>query len=397
MDFEPQGGWACVSKIQSVGTTTVTTPGSGYSNVFPVTFTGGTPTRAATGVGYATAGAISRIDIIDAGAGYASAPTPVLTAGGGSSGVATAALGVLAPKQIAVVSCTLTPAQELLANNTLRGDYNAADPFNGKKSAAGQLVCIPNQQMIAAFMKAVVGGSIQNVVTGAGPYTHTAKLGALTPLSFVIEQQFNVAGSLRYQRGVGMRINQITIPIDATGGTPWTLDMMGSDVQANTTPYNASAPTDWRALGVPMDYTQLAAADVKLGGSAVGYIKKGSIQANFNLDGTDYRVGGAATRGSAVPNTFAQITGSLTLTLDNIAVLAVITAGTATSFGLKWTMGAGSFECDLDRLFIQKTGPVIKDGGNVDVDVQFRAAYDTTNQTSLRTITINDQPAASYL
>lgn len=397
IDFEPQGGWACVNKLQSVASVTITTAGTAYSNQFPVTFTGGTPTRSATGIGYATAGAITRVDVIDAGAGYASAPTPVFTAGGGASGVGTTLLGVLNTKQIAVIAETLTPAQELLQNNGLRGDFNAQDPFNGKKSAAGQLVLIPNQQIAALLLKAAVGGSIQNVVTGAGPYTHTAKLGALTPLSFVIEKQFNVAGNLRYQRTVGARINKITIPIDATNGTQWTVDFMASDVQANTTPYNAAAAVDWRSLGVPMDYTQLAAADVKLGGASVAYIKKGSIDINFGLDGTDYRVGGGATRGSAVPSTFTMITGTLTLTTDNTAMLAVITAGTATSLGFKWTMGAGSFELDLDRVFIQKNGPTIANGGVVDVVCQFRCAYDVTNATSLRTITINDQPATNYV
>lgn len=393
IDYENPAGW---NGIKTGGVNAVSTSGgSAYTNGWqPVSFSGGTPTRVAVAYGNVVAGVPASIIVTDAGAGYASAPTATLP--GGSGATITPSLGVVNARQIAVLSSTMVPAQELLPNQSLRGDFNMLDPAFGKKSASGQLVVIPNQQLVQFFLKSIVGGGAQTVVTGAGPYTHTNKLGNLTPISFILENFFNIGGTYKYQRAVGCRINQLTIPIDSTGLTPWTMDVLAADVQANAAAY-AAAPTDWRSLGTPLDYTQLAAADVTIGGSAVAYIQKGSLSFNFNLGPDDYRVGGSATRGSLVPQGPAQITGNLTLVLDSTGPLTLITAGTASSITLKWTIGAHSILLALDRLWVQKTGPAVKDGSAVEVDVQVRAVYDATNTTSFRSVVINDQTGPTYI
>lgn len=75
----PNGGVASV---------TITNGGTGYSNSFAVTFTGGGGTGA-TGTATAKSGVIISVQITNPGSGYTSAPTAVFTAGGGSSGAGT--------------------------------------------------------------------------------------------------------------------------------------------------------------------------------------------------------------------------------------------------------------------------------------------------------------------
>ena len=60
-------------------------------------------------------------------------------------------------------------------------------------------------------------------------------------------------------------------------------------------------------------------------------------------------------------------------------------------------MGTHSFQFCMDRLFIEKTGPAIKDDNAIFIDVNFRAAYDTTNQSMFRAIVINDQAGTVYV
>lgn len=82
----------------------ITTAGTGYSNSFAVTFTGGGGTGAA-GTATASGGAIQSVTITATGSGYSSNPTPVLTAGAGTGGLATA--GILHVDTFDVVNLTI--------------------------------------------------------------------------------------------------------------------------------------------------------------------------------------------------------------------------------------------------------------------------------------------------
>ncbi len=82
----------------------VTDGGSGYSDSFAVTFSGGGGSGAAA-TATATSGVIQSITLTNFGTGYTSAPTPVLSAGGGSSGTATA--GILNLNTLDVINVTI--------------------------------------------------------------------------------------------------------------------------------------------------------------------------------------------------------------------------------------------------------------------------------------------------
>ena len=83
---------ALTGGTNAIAAAVVTAGGTGYSDSFAVTFTGGGGSGAA-GTATALDGVIVSIAITAAGTGYTSAPTPVPTAGGGSGGTAVAVLG----------------------------------------------------------------------------------------------------------------------------------------------------------------------------------------------------------------------------------------------------------------------------------------------------------------
>lgn len=301
------------------------------------------------------------------------------------------AKGTPVGKKIAVVSCGIVPAQELLDNPTIRGDFNSSDPASGRKSASGQIVMIPNITVNPWLHKWLTGNL---TVTGASdPYTNSSKIAADVAKSCVVEVDYDIGGTHRYARASGVRINRWGIPINFEGFLQYSLDCLGKDVTIETSAYDATLAPDWSA-GSPLDMMQLASADVKLGGSAVGYINSGNIDIAANLFADDYRVGAAGARGSLVPQRH-QVTGSLKLVVDSTAVLTLITGSAATSLSFKWTNAANrTFQLDLPRVFLQKTGPALQDGP-IMVDVSFRAAYDTGEGTMCKFTTINDQDGAT--
>ena len=80
----------------------VSNGGTGYSNSFTVTFTGGGATTSATGKAYAVGGVIQRIVVQTGGEGYVSVPAIDLSAGGGINAVVT---GYLKERAKPMVTC----------------------------------------------------------------------------------------------------------------------------------------------------------------------------------------------------------------------------------------------------------------------------------------------------
>lgn len=295
-------------------------------------------------------------------------------------------------KKIGVVSNSLNGAQELIDNPTIRGDFNAVDPFNGRKSAAGDLVIIPTLEVLPFVQKWATGTLVE---TGAASdYVLTSKLGTTVPPSAVVETSYDVAGSARYSKASGVRIGKLGLPFAVDGPLQMTLGLMGKDVVVGSSAYDASA-TDWSDSTV-IQHLLLAAADVKIGGSAVAYIQSGQIDIDAALFGDDYRVGGGGSRGSLVPGRY-RISGSVRMVLDSTSVLTLLSSGAASSLSLKWSSSATRyFSLSLPRVFFQKTGPTLANDGPVVIDAQFRAVYDGTATTSIVLETGTDQQATAY-
>lgn len=295
-------------------------------------------------------------------------------------------------KKIGVVSNTLDGAQELIDNPTIRGDFNSVDPFNGRKSAAGDLVIVPTLEALPFFTKLLTGTLVESGTTP--DFVLTSKLGSTTPPSAVVETSFDIGGTARYSKGSGVRIARWSFPFAVDGPLQCTIGLMGKDVAVGNTAYDASA-TDWSDSSV-IENLLLAAADVKVGGSAVGYLQSGQVDIDAALFGDDYRVGGAGSRGSLVPGRY-RISGNARIVLDAAATLTLLSAGAASSFSLKWSVSATRyFSLTLPRVFFQKRGPTLANDGPVVMDAQFRAVYNTSDATSIILATGTAEAATAY-
>jgi len=281
-------------------------------------------------------------------------------------------------RKIAVQECGILPTQALLTNPNILGDFNPSRPVRGRKAAQGPLNLVPNLQVMPFLQKLLTGTLVK---TGAAdPWLATSKLGSTMPASAIIESAFNIGGTMRYARATGVRINSLTIPISFEGFLQLAMDVMAKDVTIETSAYDASLD-DWTTYE-PLEHLQLAGAAVKLGGSPVGFIKGGQIQIACNLQGDDYRVGGAGARGSLVPKAYG-ISGNLQLALDSLAVMTLITSDTPTDLEFTWRVDSDRYETvTLPGVLLEKTGPAVKDG-LIDVPVTFQAFKEAVAGTAL--------------
>ncbi len=288
----------------------------------------------------------------------------------------------------------MKPTQARTPNETFRGDYNKNVPFLDKIDAAGKLSMYPTIKTLPWFIKWQTGGL---TTTGsADPWAHTTKTTNVTPLSAVVQHSIGLA-TTEYWKFNGVRVNTMTIPFGPVGGLALDFDVKGKVGAVSTTNYNAS-PTDWR-VGAPLDQLMLAAADVKIDGSAVGYIASGTITVNNNLGADDYRSGGAATRGSLVPSDSQSVEVSMRLCMDSSAVRTLIQQQTPIALDLKWIAQASPshfFRIEIPVLYLGRDG-VIPDSGAVMADVKGMAAFDATVASQIRYSFQNDQAGTVYV
>lgn len=306
-----------------------------------------------------------------------------------------AAKAAPAGKKIALQSNGLVPTQALIDNPNIRGDFNPTDPALGRKAAQGTMALVPTLDILPFLQKLLTGTLVKG--GAADPFTATSKLGSTKPPSIVVETDFDIGGTHRYALASGVRINSWTIPISFEGFLSMNLDLMAKDVTVETSAYDATPTSDWTDSS-PLDHMQLAAADVKLGGSAVAYIRSGQVQISANLNGEDYRVGGAGARASLVPRRHT-ISGNLDISVDSTAVVTLLGAGTPTSLSFKWTTAANrTWELTLPRVFLEKTGPALQSDDLVTVNVNFRAVYDPTATTAVTMVTtLGVDPDTEYV
>lgn len=295
-------------------------------------------------------------------------------------------------RKLSVLKNSMTGTRDQIENPSMGGDYNPLDAISGLQQAGGQLVLIPTVVNFAFLAEWFCGNRTTTGV--ADPYTHVSKLSTDTQKSCVLETDINVGGTHKFIKANGVRINKWTIPIQPAGFCQSTIDLLAKSVAVGDTAYDA-ALDDW-ALDSPLEYMQLAAADLQVDGVAVGYIAGGSIELSANLHGDDRRVAQDGARGSLVPKRHT-IGGTLDIVLDDAAIITLLAGGAVHALQLKFTVGTNrTVLLELPRIKMPITQPTLENDGPIQLSVPFKAAKDSVTGTSIRFTTVNDKAAADY-
>jgi len=281
--------------------------------------------------------------------------------------------------------------QTLIANELLGADPNPRDAVVGKQSASGDFVFYPNVKSAPYLAEFMLG---TRNTTGSGTYTHKSKLVAGSMPSWTTDEKLDMS-TPKYLRGLGFRVDKATVEFASEGFLKWKCAMLGKG-------------TTWQAAqlaGTPVDATSgagleffdnlmLAAADVKLNGSAIAQIVSGSIEINHNHFPDHYVAGGGGVRRS-LPRRRATVNGKISTFLEDDTVHALAVAGTYVALDLKWTHDSTTIQILVPRVRLKVTDPKIANGP-LQMDFEFMGSKDTSEATAVEIITVNTIAGTVY-
>lgn len=171
--------------------------------------------------------------------------------------------------------------------------------------------------------------------TGAGPYTHVFKPGALAT-SFLLEKDFGsvISGTGRTEKLNGCRIGSAAFNFPVEGYCTVDYLVTGASQTLSTATLDAS-PTDTGHNG----FTIFDGA-IEEGGSSIAVVTAAKFTLNNNLDGNVYVIGGAGKR-KCLPEGMADISGEITALFTSASLLSKAVNNTASSLKITLSRGDG--------------------------------------------------------
>ena len=280
-----------------------------------------------------------------------------------------------------ILSASVNPEQNLLADESLRGNRNRGTPVQGNLNVTGGLVVNLSETAHALLLKHTFGTV---ATTGASdPYTHTLKVGDL-PVGLVINKEFTDVD--QYYKFNGCKIASAEFAATPEGFIQSTFNIIGQKVTQDTSPYDAT-PTSF----VHAAFSSFQ-ADLEQGGSPIGTVRDFSFTISNELDEDGFALDGDATRRD-LPEGDVIVTGSFEAFFEDDTLLALATAGTETSLQLtldKGTTPARSIVFLIPELKLSLSGPEIPGPKGVMQSFDFTAYYDDSSEaTSIQAVITN--------
>jgi hypothetical protein len=239
------------------------------------------------------------------------------------------------------------------------------------------------------ILKAALGSC---VTTGAGPYTHTLKVGSTLP-SYTAEVGYtDISQWLLF---TGMRCGSLGFKVNPAGFLECTSTWMGKG-EHSTSPVGSTMDSG------PDNYTDavfsLAGTSntVSEGGGAIGTLLSVEFSLDNQLDGSVYTVASGGSRGD-LPAGFARVSGKLEAMFDGVTLYNKAKAGTETSLAFEFVRGTGAGSAGneklsvyLDEVYLSRAAPPIEGPTGVKLALDFIAVMeDDADASALRAVLLN--------
>jgi len=285
-------------------------------------------------------------------------------------------------------SCGIRLSRAMESSEAIRANRNPGKPGRGNDDVSGPLV-LELQAYMASLFEAVLGSK---TTTGAGPYTHTFKVGTALP-SYLIEKGFPDVG--QYFKYSGCKASRLSMGITSSGFQKVTLDFMGAAEATAQAPFDAT-PTD---LG-KQSFDGFTLATIEEGGAAIAAVVSISgLTIDNGLDGDGYSLGSNGERDDIAEGT-VKVTGTLNARFKDLVLYAKATAGTESSLKVLWQFGTGdgtagneSIELLLPELVYVPNAPVINGPKGVLVELPFEAYYENSAVASAIQVIVKNTQA----
>ncbi len=282
---------------------------------------------------------------------------------------------------IPFTSVNIKATQELLKDESFRGDRNPYKPKPGNISVSGSIGCNISETAHAILLKHLLGGV---TTTGAAdPYTHVLKPGAL-PVGLVINKEFTDIG--QYHKFNGCRVASCEISGAPNGHIAATFNITGAKETAGTTPYDATITE------LAYDPFTGFEGSVLEGGAAIGTVTNFKVSISNELDEDGYALGGSGER-IDLPEGNVAVTGSIEAFFEDDTLLAKARNSTETSLKITLNKGvtpARTMEILIPELVFERTGPEVSGPKGIKTAFTFQGYYDNSPEAASIQITLQN-------
>lgn len=273
------------------------------------------------------------------------------------------------------LSESLRMSRNLITSNVIRSSRNPNQPARGNYEVGGDIVT-EFSPFMGLLLKHALGSYAR---TGAGPYTHTFKIGSL-PTGLQVEKQFSdIAKYFLYN---GCKVNSFGLTIKPEGMIEARFGLMGAKETVGDVPYDNNGTDPGHT---PFDGFEAA---INRGGASLGIGTEVSFTIENNLDGSVYVVDGTGQRYS-LPAGKAKVTGTLTALFEDTTLYDLAVNHTETSLQIVLTKGtgdgsAGNEKCtfNFDEIIFKPQAPVVQGPQGIMVELSFEAYYNNDADAS---------------
>lgn len=262
-----------------------------------------------------------------------------------------------------VNSFDVKSSRNLNTAQTIRGNRNPAEPFDGNVRVNGSAVVPVDAIAFGYWLKAMFGNP---TTSGSGTYTHTFKVGDTQP-SMVLEKAFATA-TPTYAKMNGCKVGKMSMQVGGDGELTANLDIEGAKETIGTTAYDATL------TAVQLSRFNNFQAAIKEGGVALASCTDFSFDLDFGLDTEVYTIGGGGTRGD-IPEGILAVSGTMTVLFENTALLTKAQNSTETSLELTFTAGANILKFTFPEVRLQMNTPGISGPTGIRLELPWVAYY----------------------
>lgn len=283
-------------------------------------------------------------------------------------------------------SISVRPEQNVMTAQTIQGSRNPIQPFRGNKNVSGELVVPVDSRAIWYWMQLMLGDPV--TAGTESPYTHEFKIPTDQPY-FTMEEQYEDLTTDKYMQFKGCKISSFAMEVGGDGELTATLGVLGSNFEVAATTFDGSPTT--------ADFARVSnfQAALTVGGSTFSICRSLSLNMDMGIDPDQFVIGGAGVRGS-LPEGVVNISGSMTVLMDDAAVTLMAAGIAATESSLKLTITAAAtsvFEIEIQEMEFSVSAPAIDTPAGLSVTLNFAGYYANGSEASAVVVRLTNPDA----
>ena len=265
---------------------------------------------------------------------------------------------------------------------TIRGNRNAAEPFDGFLDVSGPIVVPIDYTSFWYWLKAMFN---LPATTGGGPYTHVFTIGNTQP-SMVLDKQVD-QDIAQYHKYNGCKIARASFSFGGESELVANLQLAGADETRGTSPYDAAptSPTLNR-----LDNFEAAMTE---GSASIATVLSVDMSIDFGLDTGQYCIGGSGKR-RAIGEGMVQVTGSVRALFEDDTLLTKAENSTESEITVTVTTGAYSLAFEIPELMYGRGGAAIEGPQGIIQTLDFAGFYGNDTDASSMVVTLINATAA---